>query len=139
MNDFFRRTFQFAGALAYLGEAGAHIWVLTHKGFELKLLPLWADWFFFIIGGYATAGLFLYSTQVKWKGCRWCVVYWFTTLWTLVTVLLHTYIIFFAPGDSLKKHEILHVFHPWYSWIGLTYSLFFTWYLATLKLLRREE
>jgi hypothetical protein len=139
MNDFFRRTFGKAGALAYLGEAGAHVWVLTHKGFELASLKLWADWYFFILGGYATAGLFTYATQVKWRGCRWCVVYWFTTLWTLGTVLLHAYIIFFAPGDELQKHKMLQIFPPAYSWIGLAYSLFFVWYLGTLELLRSEE
>jgi hypothetical protein len=133
MTDFFRRTFKYAGALAYLGEAAAHVWVLCTPN-ELKDLKWWADAYFLILGGYATIGLLIYPTQVKFRGCRWCVVYWITTLWTLGSVLLHAYILFIA-----RSHEILKIFPNWYSWIGLAYCLFFTWYLATLKLLRREE
>jgi len=133
MIDFFRRTFAKSGALAYLGEAGAHVWVLTHRDFTLEKLPFLADVFFLILGGYATIGLFLHPTQVKFRGCRWCVVYWFTTLWTLGSVLLHAYILI------VRSHHILHIFPRWWSWLGLAYCLFFTGYLATLKLLRREE
>ena len=133
MSDSFRRTFQFAGALAYLGEAGAHVWVLTHKDFTLEKLPFLADVFFLLLGGYATIGLLLYRTQVKWRGCRWCVVYWFTTLWTLGSVLLHAYILI------VWSHSVLHIFPRWWSWLGIAYCLFFAIYLATLKLLRREE
>lgn len=130
--DFYRRSFAKAGALAYLGEAAAHVVVLT-TSFRLSMLPFAADWFFLLLGGYSAAGLWALATQVKLRGCGWCVVYWITTLHLTISVLLHAYLI------AVHSHERLTIFHQPYSILGLAYCLFFTWYLWTLPLPRRAE
>jgi hypothetical protein len=124
----FRRVFPKAGALAYLGEAGAHVWVLTHKNFSLERLPLAADGFFLVLGGPSTLGLWRYRKQITFRTCRSCVAYWFTLLHITVSVVLHGYIVVFD-----RKHRILRIFPRCYSVLGLAYCLFFTRYLWTFE------
>jgi hypothetical protein len=132
--NFFRRTFARAGAFAFLGEAGAHVWVLTHKHFTLEQLPLWADWFFFLVGGYSAVGLWLNIHYLRVRNCRTYFWYLFVTLFLSVTVLLHAYILAFD-----HQHTILHIFPRWYSWIGLAYCLAYAWTLVRIRVLPREE
>ncbi|HEX7154270.1 MAG TPA: hypothetical protein VF618_22470 [Thermoanaerobaculia bacterium] len=132
---FFRTTFARAGAFAFLGEGAAHVYVLyRHGGWVLKDLPLWADWFFLLLGGYSSIGLILYAYRVKirnWRSWAWLR---FVTAFLIVSVLLHGYIIVFDPG-----HRILRIFPWWYSFLGLTYCLAFAWTLLWVKLLPGEE
>lgn len=136
--DFFRNTFARAGAFAYLGEAAAHVWVLTHRHtFLLRNLPLWADAYFFILGGYCMIGLWLYSRRIRIKRCRSCFVFWITTLHLTVSVLLHTYILLFDHAHKILSPKL---FPWWYSFIGFAYCIFFAWYLVLgLKLLPEED
>lgn len=131
---FFRQSFARAGAFAFLGEAGAHVWVLTHRNFTLEQLPLWADWFFLILGGYGMVGLWMNLHYLRIRACRTYFWYLFVTLFLTVSVLLHAYIIFFDPD-----HTILRIFPRWYSWLGLAYCLLFAWTLLRIKVLPREE
>jgi len=138
--DFFRRTFARAGAFAFLGEAVAHVAVLTNCLLNLQDLSQFgflSDWFFLLIGGYSAVGLWVYSREWKFKRCRTCFWYGFVTLFISATVLLHAYII--AIGDRLHHTLRPEIFPPWYSWIGLAYCLAFVWTLLRLKLAPREE
>ncbi len=129
-----RRTFATAGALAYLGEGGAHAWILTHRNFSLQNLPLAADGYFLVFGSPSALGLWRYARQMRFRNCRWCVTYWFTTLHITVSCLLHAYIVLFD-----RKHRILRIFPRWYSIVGLAYCLFFARYLTTLEVQPWDE
>ena len=124
--SFFRATYAKAGGIAFLGELGAHILVLT-SGFRLSDLPFWADWFFFILGGYSTIGFFVFRDGLIWRcGDRFFTQ--FTVLWMGASVLLHGYIIFIA-----RSHEILRIFGRNYSFIGVLYCFVFGLHLITQK------
>lgn len=124
---FFRRAFPKEGALAYLGEAVGHVWVLTHKSFSLERLTLAADGYFLLLGGPSTLGLWRYRRQMRFRSCRGCLAYWFTVLHITVSLLLHGYIVVFD-----RKHRVLRIFPRWYSVLGLAYCLFFVGYLWRL-------
>ena len=124
--SFFRATYAKAGGIAFLGELGAHILVLT-SGFRLFDLPFWADWFFFILGGYSTIGFIVFRDGLIWR-CGDKFFTQFTVLWMGASVLLHGYIIFIA-----RNHEILRIFSRNYSFIGLLYSFVFGLHLLTQK------
>ena len=64
--SFFRATYAKAGGIAFLGELGAHILVLA-SGFRLADLPFWADWLFFILGGYSTIGFIVFWDRLVWR------------------------------------------------------------------------
>ncbi len=132
MIQFYRKSFAKAGALAYVGEGGAHIYILF-TSFRLADIPFIADWYFAVLALYCGIGLlsFAYSGEIERRNCcdRWAYVV--TSLMTIGPVALHTSII------VAKSHDILKIF-PWgYSLFGLTYSIFFTWWLWTLRLKQR--
>jgi hypothetical protein len=124
--SFFRATYAKAGGIAFLGELGAHILVLT-TSFLLVDLPFWADWFFFILGGYSTIGFIVFRDALIWR-CGDKFFTQFTVLWMGASVLLHGYIIFIA-----HSHEILRIFSRNYSFIGVLYCFVFGLHLITQK------
>jgi hypothetical protein len=131
MREFYRQTFAKAGALAYIGEGAAHIYFLI-TGARLADIPFAADWYFATLGTYCSIGLLMYAYTCKLERRRCCDTwaYVVTTLMTVGPVALHICII------VAHSHEILKIF-PWaYSFFGLTYCIFFTYWLSTLRLKR---
>ena len=125
--ELYQKTFGKAGALAYLGEAGAHVFVLL-ANFRLTGLPFAADWFFAILGLYSGVGLVVFAHRLDRRG-RWHkFIHGLVTLWTLGSVALHIYIII------VHSHASLVIFPRWYSLLGLTYCLYFAWWLWVVRL-----
>jgi hypothetical protein len=122
---FFARTFGKAGALAFLGEAGAHVWILTTP-FRFVDLPFWADWYFLLLGGYGAIFMWLFRTAMVPR-CGDPEVRVIATLFITISVLLHLYII------VVHDHAILRVFGRSYSYLGLTYCIFFALRFWTLE------
>jgi hypothetical protein len=128
MREFYRQSFGLAGALAYIGEGSAHVYFLL-TGYRLADIPFIADWYFAILGTYCSIGLLIYAYSGKLERRRCCDTwaYVVTTLMTVGPVALHICIIL------AQSHEILKIF-PWaYSFFGLVYCTFFTWWLATVR------
>jgi hypothetical protein len=123
--DFFARTFGKAGAIAYLGELGVHVLVLT-TSFRLVDLPIWADLAFVILGGYCAVLMWLFrSAMVERFGDPEVRVV--TTLFVTVSVLLHLFFI------VVQSHAALGIFGRDFSYLGVAYSLFLVLRLGTLE------
>lgn len=118
----YRKTFSKAGALAYLGEAGAHVLILC-SGFRLVSLPFIADWFFAVLGSYCAVGLLVFARKLRYRGAWDRFLHGLITLHILISVALHLYIIITG------SHAILLIFKQWYSFIGLAYCLCFAYWL----------
>lgn len=127
MSNVYRKTFGKAGALAYLGEAGAHIAVLF-TGFRLTDLPFAADWFFALFGSYCGIGLLIFARNIDAKGKWGKVAYCLTTAHIWVSVVLHGYIIL------VRSHAFLDIFSQRYSYLGLAYCIFFVAWLWMVRL-----
>jgi len=139
--NYFRRTFAGAAALAFLGEAVAHVLIIIHRNFRLqydpafrlKDIPFWADAVMLVIGGYGVLGLWIFFHELRIRRCRTCFWYGFITLFLTITVLLHAYILI------VHSHAILRIFSYGYSFLGLAYCIAFAVTLLLMRLLPTED
>ncbi len=113
-------------AMIYTGGTVAHVLRLIFRP-DLTDMPFWVDWVLVILGPIGAAGIFVYATNVRYRG-RWeHITHWLIFVHLSISVVFHAWII------AVQSHDAVSVFPYSYSCFAALYFAFFAWRSWTIR------